>query len=159
MLIRTVIVDEIHDNADITLLRFGNQFFHIRKRAKGRVDARVVADIIAVVNHGRWIDRRQPERTCAELLQIIELFRDAAQITCAAACGIVKALWIYLVDSSVLPPFRFFHPYSFRTLMLWKCARYQNVSTAVLPATASMPVVFFISGYSLEFVTAMITVS
>ena len=35
----------------------------------------------------------------------------------------------------------------------------QNVSTGVSPAFASMPVVFFISGYSPEFVTAMMTVS
>ncbi len=36
---------------------------------------------------------------------------------------------------------------------------HQNVRTVVSPAFASMPVIFFMSGYSPEFVTAMMTVS
>ena len=36
---------------------------------------------------------------------------------------------------------------------------HQNVSTGVSPALASMSVIFFMSGYSPEFVTAMMTVS
>ena len=113
MLIGAVIVDEIHDDADVTALCLGDQFLHVGKRAELGIDARVVADVIAVVDHGRWIDGREPERTRAEILQIVELLGDAAQVARAAPCGVIEALRVDLVDGGVLPPFRCFHRGSF----------------------------------------------
>ena len=109
MLIGAVVVDEIHDDAHIALLCLGDQFLHVGECAELGIDACVVTDVVAVVDHGRGIDGGEPERTCAELLQIVELLGDAAQIARAAARGIVEALRVDLVDSGVLPPFRCFH--------------------------------------------------
>ena len=57
MLIAGVIDDEIHDDADIPLFRFGNEGVHFLQRAVIGVDIAVIADIVAVILIGRGIDR------------------------------------------------------------------------------------------------------
>ena len=66
MPVRSVIVNQIHDDADIPLLAFSNEFFHIGQGPVATVDGRIITDIVAVVDHGRRIDRRQPDRTDAQ---------------------------------------------------------------------------------------------
>ena len=46
----------------------------VLQRAVGRMDARVIGDVVAVVSQRRGIKGQQPERGDAEVLQVIEFF-------------------------------------------------------------------------------------
>src|SRR3546814_4172210 len=65
-------------------------------RPEHRVDVAVIGDVIAEIGHGRGIDGRKPDRIHAEIDQMIEPPRDAAQIADAVAIGILKRPGIYL---------------------------------------------------------------
>src|SRR3546814_5984225 len=82
----------------------GNQRVEIGKRPEHRVDVAVIGDVIAEIGHGRGIDGRKPDRIHAEIDQMIEPPRDAAQIADAVAIGILKRPGIYLVDATAFPP-------------------------------------------------------
>ena len=109
MLVGAVVVDEIHDDADAALLCACDQLLHLVHRAKIVIDVRVVADVVAVVDHGRRVNGGEPDRADTELLQIVELFRDAAQVARTAARRVVETLRVDLVDGGVLPPFVLVH--------------------------------------------------
>ena len=109
MLVGAVVVDEIHDDADAALLCACDQLLHLVHRAKIVIDARVVADVVAVVDHGGRVNGGEPDRADTELLQIVELFRDAAQVARTAARRVVETLRVDLVDGGVLPPFVLVH--------------------------------------------------
>ena len=111
MPVGAVVVDEIHDDAHVALLRLGDQLLHVGERAEVGMDAAVVADVVAVVDHGGRIDGREPQCARAERLQVVELFRDAADVARALAARVVEALGIDLVDGGVLPPMRCFHAF------------------------------------------------
>lgn len=49
MLIAGVVNNEIHDDADIPLFRFGDEGVHLLQRAVIGVDIAVIADIVAVI--------------------------------------------------------------------------------------------------------------
>ena len=66
VLVGGVVVDEIHDDAHVALLRFGDQLLHVGERAEIGMDAAIVADVVAVVDHGRRVDGREPKRARAE---------------------------------------------------------------------------------------------
>ena len=51
MLIGGMVIDQIHDHADAPAPAFRNQAFHIGHRAIGRINAREIGDIIAVIHH------------------------------------------------------------------------------------------------------------
>ena len=106
MLIGRVVEHEVHDDADAALLRFRDQAFHVRHRAIRRVDAFVVGDVIAIVDHRRRIDRRQPDGTCAERLQIVEFCRDAIEVARARSRRVEEAFRVDLIDLAGLPPFQ-----------------------------------------------------
>src|SRR3546814_13714526 len=82
----------------------GNQRVEIGKRPEHRVDVAVIGDVIAEIGHGRGIDGRKPDRIHAEIDQMIEPTRDAAQIADTVAIGILTRPGIYLVDATAFPP-------------------------------------------------------
>ena len=77
-----------------------------RMRAVGRVDALVVGDVVAVVAQRRGIERQQPQRRDAEVLQIVELAPQALEIADAVIVGIEERLDVQLIDDRVLVPQR-----------------------------------------------------
>ena len=109
MLVGAVVEDEVHDDADVALLRLSDELFHILHRAVRRVNPAVVGNIIAIVDHRRWIDRREPNGTRAERLQVIEMARDTGNVTHARPGRILETLRIDLIDDGLLPPFQFIH--------------------------------------------------
>ena len=70
MLVGGVVRDDVDRHPDPALVRVGEQRVEVGERAELRVDVRVVGDVVAVVGLRRGIERRQPERIDAELLQI-----------------------------------------------------------------------------------------
>ena len=76
MTIRGVIEDDVDHDADPAPVRLGKQLIEIRERAEQRIDALVVADVIPEVDLRRWIERRDPDRVDAEILQVRQTGRD-----------------------------------------------------------------------------------
>lgn len=107
--VRRMVIDQVHDDADIPLLPFGNESIHISHRAIARVDGRIVADVIAVIDHRRRVDRRQPDGADAEFPEIIQVTRHAGNIAFAAARRVLEAAGVNLIDSRLLPPFQGIH--------------------------------------------------
>ena len=57
MLIRGVVHDHIHDDADVSFLRFGDKLVEVREITVLGVDIFVVGDVVTKVNLGRRVDR------------------------------------------------------------------------------------------------------
>lgn len=109
MLVGTVVEYEIHDDADIALLRFRDEFLHICHCAIRRIDATVIGNIVTIIDHRRGIDRCEPDSTRAEGFQVIKMTRDTRDVTNTAACRVLETFRIDLVDNAFLPPFQLAH--------------------------------------------------
>ena len=106
MLRGRVVKDHIQHDADTAFMRPGNQFVKVVQRAVGRVNGSVVRHVVTVIHLRRDIKRRQPDGVNAKGFQVVKALRYAAQIAGAAAGGILKTLWVNLIDNAVLPPVR-----------------------------------------------------
>ena len=74
------------------------------ERAVGRVDVGVVGDVVAVVAQRRRIERQQPEGGDAQVLQVVELLRQPAEVADAVAVAVEERADVQLVDDRVLVP-------------------------------------------------------
>jgi hypothetical protein len=68
------------------------------------IDRAVVGDVVAVVAAGRRIERQQPQRGDAELLQVAELFGQSCEIADAVIVAVGKGLDVQLIDDGILVP-------------------------------------------------------
>ena len=78
----------------------------VAQRAVVRVDVGVVGDVVAVVAQRRGIERQQPDRGDAEVLQVVELRGQAAEVADAVAVAVEEGPDVDLVDDRVLVPER-----------------------------------------------------
>jgi hypothetical protein len=108
MLVRSVVDHQFGDHAQAAPVRLVDEIAEVRHRAEGGVDAVIVGDVIAVVASRRRIERQQPQRVHAQILQIVELADQAAEIAHAVAVAVEKRLDVQLVDDGVLVPQRIF---------------------------------------------------
>jgi hypothetical protein len=63
MLVRGVVDHEVHHDPDATVMAPGDQCVEVDQGAEDRVDVVVVADVVAVVVHGRAVHRRESQST------------------------------------------------------------------------------------------------
>ena len=70
------------------------------------MDLGVVGDVVAVVAQRRGIKRQQPQRRDAQVLQIVELLRQAAKVADAVVVAVVERADVQLIDDRVLVPLR-----------------------------------------------------
>ena len=73
VLVRGVVADQLGDHPQAAPVRLAEEALDVAQRAVVGVDARVVGDVVAVVAQRRGIERQQPERRDAEVLQVVEL--------------------------------------------------------------------------------------
>src|SRR3954451_935488 len=73
-----------------------------RQVTEERIDVAVVADVIAVVAHGRGEDRTQPDGVHAQVPDVVESLVHARQITDAVAAAVSEGPRIDLVDDAAL---------------------------------------------------------
>ena len=106
VLVGGVVDDVVHDDANVALLRFGDEGVEVRHAAVEGIDRRVVRDVVAVVDARRGIHRRDPDGVDAEIVEVVEARGDALDVADAVAIGVLKAARIKLVDDGVTPPFR-----------------------------------------------------
>ena len=106
-LIRSMIEDQIHDNADPLFTRFTDQTIHVLHTSITRIDLIIIRHIITIVHHRRFINRRKPYSTHAQLLQMIKPLTDPVQIAITIPIRILKTIDINLISIDLLPPCHF----------------------------------------------------
>src|SRR4051812_43093796 len=104
MLVGGMIDDELGDDAQAAALGLDDEALEILHGPEIGIDCAVVGDVIAVVAAGGGVERQQPQRGDAELLQIIEFFGQAGEIADAIIVAVGKRLDVKLVDDGVLVP-------------------------------------------------------
>jgi hypothetical protein len=82
--------DVVEDHLQPTLVRRPHERIEVGQRPKERVYAAVVGDVVAEIGHGRWKDRREPDRIYPKLNEMVEALIDSVEITDAIAIGVLK---------------------------------------------------------------------
>ena len=98
--VRGVIEDDVDHDANPAPVRLGKQPIEIREGAEQRIDPLVIADVIPEVDLRRRIERRDPDRVDAEILQIRQTARDAVQVADAVAVRVLKAADVHLIETA-----------------------------------------------------------
>ena len=106
VLVGGVVDDQLGDHPQAAPVRLVDQPPGVLERAVGRVDGAVVGDVVAVVAQRRGVERQQPDRRDAQLLDVVELGDHALEIADAVAVGVEERLDVGLVDDRVLVPVR-----------------------------------------------------
>ncbi len=109
MLIRGVIDHQLGDDAHAAAVRLADEALEIGHAAVGGMDVLVVGDVVAVVAQRRRVERQQPQRRDAEILQVVELAPQALEIADAVIGGVEERLDVQLIDDRVLVPLRIAH--------------------------------------------------
>src|SRR5260370_40707229 len=104
MLVRGVIDHELDDDAQLPPPGLLHEAAKVLHGPEIGVDVAVVGDVVTVVAAGRGIERQQPKRGDAEILQVVELFRQSDEVADAVAVAVGKSLDMELVDDGVLEP-------------------------------------------------------
>ena len=90
-------------------MRLGDQPIEVVEGAEQRIDGVVVGHVVADVEAGRRVDRRQPdgvdaERPLGPVVDVVELVDQAGQVTDAVVVGVRERARVDLVDDAALPP-------------------------------------------------------
>src|SRR6266568_7268360 len=72
--------------------------------AKIGIDGAVVRNVVAVITAGRGIERQQPKRRDAEILQVLEFFGQPCEIADTVIVAVGKCLDMKLINDRVLEP-------------------------------------------------------
>src|SRR5256714_2195610 len=111
ILAASVIGNEIDDDVDSALVRFGHQIPKIIVSAIPRIDVVIVDHIVPVIAH-RLVDRHQPDAVGAEtgrgvrvaIVDVIEMRDEPFEITDSIAVGVSKGAHEHFVANSIAPP-------------------------------------------------------
>src|SRR5262245_16791831 len=106
MLVGGVIEDELCNHTDSAAVRFPKESLEIGQGAIRRVHARVVRGVVTIVLQWRWIERKQPDRSDSEILQVVEFVGKALEIADTIGVAIVESADVDFVDYRVLIPGR-----------------------------------------------------
>ncbi len=85
MLVGGVVEDHVQHDADVVLLRLGDEAVHVGEGAVLRVDGGVVGDVVAEIDLGRGVHGSDPDGVDAEVLEVVEALGDAVQVADAVA--------------------------------------------------------------------------
>ena len=106
VMIGGVVDHQFRDHLQAALVRRGQKRLEIGERSVVRVYVVIVGDVVAIIAQGRGIKGQQPESGHAQLLEVIELFDQAAKIADAISIAVMEGLNVQLVDYGVLVPER-----------------------------------------------------
>src|SRR5216684_311922 len=104
MLVRGVIDHELDNGPKLAPLGFLHEAAEVLHRSEVGVYVAVFRDGVTVVASGRRIEWQQPEGGDAQILQIVELFRQSDEVADAVAVAVRKSLDVKLVDDGILEP-------------------------------------------------------
>src|SRR5258708_19919795 len=95
---------QLADDADATPVRLLDEGIGVPQRSEQWIDIRVVGDVVAVIAHWRWVERKQPYRVDAEVLQVWELFDETAKVAPAVRIAVIESADWNLAHKRVLAP-------------------------------------------------------
>ena len=72
MLVRRVRIDLVNNDPEAARMSSGDQCLEVVKRAEAGVDAAIIGNVVAGIEHGRGEDRRQPQRLDPQIGQVVE---------------------------------------------------------------------------------------
>lgn len=81
-----------------------DEALEILHRPEIGIDRAVIGDVVAIVAAGRGIERQQPQRGDAEILQVWQFFGQPGEVADAVMVAVGKRLDVELVDDRVLVP-------------------------------------------------------
>ncbi len=104
VLVGRVVDDEFGDDPQAALLGFLDEAAEILHRPEIGVDVAVIGDVIAVVAAGGGVERQQPQRGDAEILQIPQFLGQPGKVADAVIVAVGEGLDVELVDDRILVP-------------------------------------------------------
>ena len=81
MFVRGVVQHEVQEHPDAALVGLVEQGAEVFEGAEYGVYARIVRDIVTQVGHRGWVDRGDPERVNAQVLEVVQPPEDAPEVT------------------------------------------------------------------------------
>src|SRR5215469_9535948 len=106
MLIRGMVQHHLDDDTNAPFVRGVQECFEIVERSVDWVYRAVIGDIVPIVPQGRGKERHQPETVDPQILQVVQLLRQPAEIPVAISAAVVKSTDVDLVNNRVLVPKR-----------------------------------------------------
>ena len=104
MLLRGVVDDEIHDDADVLFLGSFRQVVEISQGSIHWIDVLVIGNVIAEIDLRRRIARSDPDGIHTQFLQIIQLGLDPLEIADAISVAVGETSRIDFIENGMLPP-------------------------------------------------------
>src|SRR5579885_3147621 len=128
MLVRGVVRNEVEDDPDAAAARLTHQPIERREVAELRMHVAIVADVVAPVLERRRIDgakpdRVDPKRPIGAVIEIVEVFDDAVEVSYSISVRVGKTARVDLIEDRPAPPF-VGHP------VLPASAEYHNADSA-----------------------------
>ncbi len=94
------------DDAQITLMCGVKERAEIIERPEIRIDVEIIGDVVAVIAQRRRIEWQQPDGGDPQLLEIIQLVDQTAEVAHPVTVAVAKSFNVQLVDDGVLVPKR-----------------------------------------------------
>jgi len=104
MLVRRVVHDQLGDDPQPAIVGRLDERLEVLDVAVGGLDVQIVGNVVAVVSLWGGIRRQQPQRGYAEILQVVELLDEAAEVAYAIVVAVEERLDVQLVQDRVLVP-------------------------------------------------------
>jgi hypothetical protein len=102
VLVGGVVDDQLGDHAQAAPVRLAHEGAEVAQRAVVGVDVVVVGDVVAVVAQRRRVERQQPDRVDAQVLDVVELLGQAAKSPMPSLLAVEERLDVQLVDDASL---------------------------------------------------------
>jgi hypothetical protein len=100
----TVVRDDVNDDLYAERVRLGYQRVRVRQRAKDGIDASVVGNVVAGVEHGRRVPGVEPDRVDPERGQVRQVGARAREVADPVAARVRETADVQLVDRGPAPP-------------------------------------------------------
>src|SRR6185295_12410885 len=91
VLVGGVVDDQLDQDLEVARVRGVEKLAEVLEGAVARVHAGIVCDVVAVVTKRRRKEREQPEAGDAQLVKVVELFDQAAEVADAVPVSVIEA--------------------------------------------------------------------
>ena len=95
---------QLGDHPQPAPVRLAQEALKILQRAVRGMNIGVIGDVVAVVAQRRGTEGKKPDRGYAEIFQVIELLREAAEIADAVGNAVEEGAYVNFVDDCVFVP-------------------------------------------------------
>jgi hypothetical protein len=106
MLIGGVVQYQLRDHANAPVVSLPQEYPEVSQSPVVRVDSAVVGDVVAIVLERRGIEGEDPERRDTQVLKVVQLLCQAAEVPYPIRVAVIERPGVKLVDDGVLVPER-----------------------------------------------------